>query len=343
MQAIVYSEKKVHYSSCHPIPRYGEGDVMVQMLSAGMCGTDLRICNGSYYQTGVMKSGVVLGHEGVGKVVELGIGVDYDLLGKRVVFETVDSCGICSYCISGLSNACLRWQHIGINRDGTFAEFVTVPARMTHSISPECNPRAAALAEPVALALHTLERIGPCINLRCLIIGPGPLGLFHAVLLLLAGAREVATLGRPGDEKRLAVAQTLGVHLATISDAGTPSDWARLSGKLHTFDVVIETAGTAEGINGALELCRDYGHVALLGLVESCSMRTINIIKKNLTITGRRGILPRHIEGAVRLIESAKIPWETLVTHTFCLGEISEALRIMETRQAAKVLFELEH
>lgn len=339
MRAVVYTGAGVEYTESRPLPEIGDRDLLVQMVAAGICATDRRIATGRYYQRELVPDGVVLGHEGVGRVVDAGRGVtDADLVGRHVVLDTVQPCFTCRYCRLDRSNSCVRWQHIGITRDGTFADFIAVPRSAVHCVLDTCDPAIAALAEPVGIAAHTFERLPSCFNRRCLVIGPGPLGLVHVALLRAAGAREIVVAGRSGDEERLTIARRLGAHDTVVAGAGSAEDFAAMADGIGGFEVVIEAAGTGEAVEGALALADHYGHVALLGLAEACTLRPAGIIRKNLTITGRRGLLSRHMEAAVALLQSSAVPWELLVTHRYPLARIDEAFGVVDGCLGVKVL-----
>jgi L-iditol 2-dehydrogenase len=228
----------------------GPGEVVLDVASAGVCGTDLHIWLGEYPSV----PPVTMGHEVCGTVAELGDGVDADWLGARVAVETFFStCERCEHCRSGHLSLCEQRRSIGTHVDGGFAPRLVIPARNLHRVPDALPDAAAALLEPLACACNSL--LDPArVHHRdeVLVIGPGTIGLIAAQVAAACDAR-VTVRGIERDGARLALAEKLGFD---TSVGGAPP---------HA-DVVVECSGAGPGIADALRAARRRGRVVQMGL-----------------------------------------------------------------------------
>jgi L-iditol 2-dehydrogenase len=238
-------------------PEPGPNDVLLEVVGAGVCGTDLHIEDGEVPS----RPPVVLGHEVSGTVVGVGADVDSAWLGARVVaHNTWDTCGRCALCTSGRPQLCDQRRSIGSRVDGAFASHVVVPAGNLFRIPDWLDQHAAALHEPLACVCHGLcdpSAVDP--GDRVLVVGPGPIGLL-AAQVAAAGGGQVTVAGLPQDAGRLAVASELG--LATLSVDRLADGEAATFG----FDVVVECSGSAGGLALCLTAVRKAGRYVQLGV-----------------------------------------------------------------------------
>ena len=238
------------------------GEVVLEVIRAAICGTDA-----SEWDHGpvLCRPGVVLGHEFVGRVVALGADVTDLRAGDRVVSGAGISCGHCRWCLAGRTNLCAEYRTLGLQVDGGLAEFVTSPAAICRAVPEACDDDAAAMTQPVAVALHALSRVALRPDDAVAVIGTGGIGSF-----IVAGASHRAAEGRVVaidiDEERLATASALGAH-ETANAAGR--DLAELLLELGGgagFDVVIEASGAPHAPAAAIAGARRGGRVLLVGL-----------------------------------------------------------------------------
>ena len=215
----------------------GPGEVVIDLLAAGICGTDLHIEAGEYPSV----PPVTMGHEFCGVVAELGDGVDPAWLGARVTSETFYStCGHCRWCRSGRPSICAERRSIGTHVDGAFAPRVRVPARNLHRVPDGLSDRAAAICEPLACVCNSLsDPASVDAGDEVLVIGPGAIGLLAAQVARANGGR-VHVRGTAHDEARLELARSLGFETST---ADRP-----FAGEAP--DVVVECSGAAPGDRG---------------------------------------------------------------------------------------------
>jgi threonine dehydrogenase-like Zn-dependent dehydrogenase len=266
-----------------PVPDMGEALLKVSL--AGVCGSDVHIFNGT---NPIAKTPIVQGHEFVAEVVGFGGSAPDGIgVGDRVAVHPLVSCGSCSACTRGIPHVCEKLTVIGVNRDGAFAEFVTVPSRNLILLPPEMPDEVAVLTEPFAVGYHALHRCALVPGERVLIIGCGPIGLCAALSAAKLGARDVV-VSEPM-AKRRALGESLGVTTVDPSDENCLSEIKSMS-LGDGYDVVIETSGVDAGIAFAIEAAAVQGRIASLGFPASGSARygvTRGIVKE-LSFVGSR-------------------------------------------------------
>jgi L-iditol 2-dehydrogenase len=246
-----------------PEPDPGPGWVVVRVAACGICGTDLHILSDEHKYW----PPVVLGHEYVGTIAELGSGVEGWAVGERVVCEQHTlACGHCHACRTGAIHLCAAKRSPGWGIDGAFAPYVALPASLLHRVPDNVTNRAAAVTEPTAICLTALDRLRLRAGETALVIGPGPVGLLSAMIARAAGAGRVVVAGRSSSAGRLDLAQRLGFETVLADSGGAASllDRACLDGGA---DVVIEASGSAGGVDLSLRCARTLGGVVLVGLV----------------------------------------------------------------------------
>jgi threonine dehydrogenase-like Zn-dependent dehydrogenase len=239
-----------------------DGEVVLEVVRAAICGTDA-----SEWDHGpiLCRPGVVLGHEFVGRVVDVGAGVTDVSVGDRLVSGAGISCGHCFWCLRGRTNLCAEYRTLGLQVDGGLAEYVTSPASICRPVPDACDDDAAAMAQPLAVALHALSRVGQRPDETVAVIGAGGIGSF-----IIAGASRRAVEGLvlaiDIDADRLATASALGA--SETADA-TGRDLSELLLELSEgvgFDVVVEASGAPFAPSAAIAGARRGGRVLLVGL-----------------------------------------------------------------------------
>jgi threonine dehydrogenase-like Zn-dependent dehydrogenase len=235
---------------------------VLEVVRAAICGTDA-----SEWDHGpvLCRPGVVLGHEFVGRVIDVGDEVTALRAGDRVVSGAGISCGNCFWCLRGRTNLCAEYRTLGLQVDGGLAEYVTSPAAICTLVPDACDDDAAAMTQPLAVALHALSRVQQGPDETVAVIGAGGIGSF-----IIAGASRRATEGKVVavdiDADRLATASALG---ATETVDASGRDLAELLLELTGgtgFDIVIEASGAPLAPSAALAGARRGGRVLLVGL-----------------------------------------------------------------------------
>jgi 2-desacetyl-2-hydroxyethyl bacteriochlorophyllide A dehydrogenase len=320
-------------------PRPGPGEALVRIGSSGLCGTDLLLFDGVYRgRRRPVPSPLIVGHEASGEVVELGPGTRWPAPGTRVGIEAVAGCGCCHHCVRGRYNLCQAWHHIGLTRDGVLAEFVVVPTTSLLPLPDEVTLESAAFLEPLATAVHTLERVKPAPGTPAAIVGPGPLGFLHLQVLQAAGAEPIVMYGQAGDEPRLALAAALGAEVF-LGDRRAIAAHADETTDAIGFALSIESGGTPDAVQTALDIVAGQGTLVSLGIVPKTDLDVLQVMRKNLTWIGVVSSVRRHFADALALIHARKVRPQDLITHRLPLDDAIIGFHALRRREAVKVMF----
>ena len=315
MKALIY-DGKVHLDKKHPVPERKPLEALIRVLKAGICRTDLEIIRGYLDFRGI------LGHEFVGEVKE---SPDPDLIGKRVVGEINVSCGKCIYCLQGLASHCKNRSVLGIkNKNGAFAEYVTLPIENIHPIPDSITDEEAIFVEPLAAAAQILDQvhIRPCDEV--IILGEGKLGLLCAQVINMTGA-HVLTVGKYPE--KLEILRKRGLRTCFIDELDREK--AR---------IVVECTGSPSGLREAFKLVHPRGTIVLKSTYAERSKIDLSpIVINEINIVGSRcGNFP----SAIRLLASKKIDVVSLISSRFPLERGLEALQAAEEKTSLKVILD---
>ena len=311
--------------SDRPEPEAAPGHVVLEVVAAGICGTDLHIYDGEYDS----RPPVTMGHEVSGVVAELGEGVDAAWQGARVVTETYFStCGHCAYCLDGRINLCPERRSIGSYVDGGFAPRLHVPARNLHRVPEWLDGQLASMTEPLACCCQSLAPGTVAAGDAVLVVGPGPIGLLAAQVARAAGG-TVHVRGTPRDAARLEVAAALGFGVSTTED-----------GSAGEFDVVVECSGHEAGMAFALESAVRGGRYVQIGLAgKPVSIPFDLVCFRELTVTSGNASTPASWERALELIGERRVDLAPLLSDAVPLEEWEQAFAA--TRSGAGIKYVL--
>ena len=314
----------------------GPGEVVIKNMVCGVCGTDVHIFHGEPGSADVNPP-VVLGHEYSGEVVEVGEGVTALKPGDHVTVDPNIYCGECVYCRNGKKQLCETMQAVGVTRDGGFGEYSLVPAAQAFKLGDSVPYEAGAMAEPVACCLHGIDLAGIKAGDRVCIVGGGAIGLIMLQLAKLSGASSLV-LSEP-NEKRRQVALSLGADAAidpTAPDARSAYEAALGDGA----DVVIECVGNNAAVKSAFQLAKKGATIVLFSVPKvdaTFDLPLFDVYKKELTIKGSF-VNPDTHERAVRLINSGKLDFTSIITHRFNLDQLPEAIAMQMSSESIKVV-----
>lgn len=317
-----------------PVPALSRpGDILLDVEACGICGTDLHIL--SKPPGHPANVGVVLGHEFVGVVREVGPEVTSLLPGDRVVVAANVSCGECVWCRRGLPNHCEHFTTHGIFVDGGLAPSVSVPARSCFPIAAHVPRHLAALAEPLSTVTNGARLADVFPGDTAAVIGAGPIGLMFTALLRLAGARVVTV--EPA-ERRATLARALGAErVVDPTQEDAVAAVRELTDGLGA-DVVVDAVGSQ--LPAALDLVRKAGRVVLFGMNTEAraEIAQARITRDELSVLGAYVGRPEDVfPVAVRLLEQGRIDFEPLVTHRIRLPELPAAVEELRAGRAVKV------
>ncbi|HET7854297.1 MAG TPA: alcohol dehydrogenase catalytic domain-containing protein [Candidatus Methylomirabilis sp.] len=319
-------------------PTPGPGEVLVRIGSALTCGTDLKT-----YRRGhpviIKKTPALFGHEWAGTVEAVGDGVASVRRGDRVVGANSAPCHLCFPCRMGRVNLCEDLQFL----NGAYAEYIRVPARIVQQnllpLPEHLSFAEAALVEPLACALHGIERSGVRLGQTLCIFGAGPMGLLLTELAKRQGVR-VIMVGK--GQFRLTKAAEAGADEVLDAAQGERvlAEVRRLSPEGRGADVTIEATGRPEVWEQAVEVTRKAGTVVLFGGCEpgtSFRVDTRRMHYEELMLIGVFHHTPRHIREALGLLEQGLVNTKVLLTHQMALSSLPEAFELLARGEAIKV------
>lgn len=324
-----------------PKPEPGYGEVLVRIKATGICYTDVSILNNAYKGRKPVPIPLIMGHEGAGIVAGLGEGVKKVSVGDRVGLEVLSGCGKCVQCIDGFKNMCADWEHAGITRHGTFAEYIVVAADLVHVIPDDVSFADAAFLEPISLVVRTLEHARPMLGDTVAIIGPGSLGMFHLQAFKAAGASKVIVIGMEQDKKRFEIAKEFGAdHIININEVNPLDAVKKMTDGLGA-DIVVETANSDKATTLAIELAAPRGRVVLFGLYPEATISPVHLLRNGLTVIGDVALVPRQFRRAANWVRTGKIRTGPMITRRFALDDAKEAFESVRKGETVKVLFEI--
>ncbi len=316
----------------------GAGEVLVRVAACGVCGSDVprMLRNGGYVMP------IICGHEFSGHVAELGPDVTGVTVGDLVSVPPLIPCRVCRHCVRGDFGLCEDYGYFGSRSDGAYAEYVVVPLGNLLAMPEGLDPRAAAMLDPAAIALHALWKTGLRTGHRVLVVGAGPIGLFAVQWARLAGASEVVSVDL--SEEKAAMAREAGATAAVQT-----ADQAReLAGP--GFDVVLESAGVAVAADLAASLVGPKGHAVFVGIphapVELAKETWNRFMRLEVTLHGAWNSFSAPFPGdewrtAAAKMASGELRWEFMITHALPLDALPEMMQTLGDRSTftSKVLF----
>ncbi|MFH8409863.1 zinc-binding dehydrogenase [Streptomyces sp. NPDC018019] len=312
MKALVLTEARTVSLADHPKPAAtAPTDVVVRVAQTGICGTDRSVLVGKF----PAEPGVVMGHEAVGTVEEVGSAVTAHKPGDRVVINPTLYCGGCPSCLRGHWDFCVNkaGTEVGLDLDGAFAEYIRLPERFLHTLPEDMHFDRAVVVEPLACALNNIEAGRVRAGETVVVAGGGPVGVVCAMAAQHHGARVLLTEPDPYRQElcREVFARDFGGRV-TVHTPDAPA----LAGQ---GDVVIDTVGSL------LEQCLAYaavrGRVVIMGYNSNASatVRPLEILQRGLQIIGAGDYNSRLFPRAIEL--ARWLPLERLVTHRFPLEQ----------------------
>ena len=320
-----------------PTPEPGEGEVQIAIRAAGICGTDIHIVHDTFPYV----PPVILGHEFCGEISAVGSGVDELKAGDRVMAETTATlCGTCPFCRSGDTNRCAARTAYGVHVNGGFAEHVVVRKDAVHRLPPGVDFHAGAATEPLAVCVHALlERTQVTPGQLVLILGPGPIGLFAALVAKAHGA-VVVVAGTARDAERLKLADSIGVDRAIeVESTDLAGEIKALAPETGGADITVEAAGAAASVATAYACTRKGGTIVQLGLFEGAvQVDYSQIAFRELNVIGSFAHIWSSFDTALRLMDDGTIDVAPLLSAVLPLDEGLEAFARAEAGADAKIL-----
>jgi threonine 3-dehydrogenase len=326
-----------------PRPEPGEGEVLVRVHAASICGTDLHILDWNEWAAGrIHRLPMTFGHELAGTVEEVGPEVHHVRPGEFVAAETHIACGHCTTCRTGRAHICENLQILGVDTDGAFAEYVIVPAENAWPVGDGIDRDVASIMEPFGNAVHAAFGTGGGEDLATntvAVLGCGPIGLFAVGIVRALGAFRVIAV-EPNDYRRNK-AREMGADETVDPSEEDPVEIVQAATGGAGADVVLEMSGSARAIDQGTRMLARGGRMSLLGLPDSSVALDLNdqVIFKEARLQGITGReMFRTWQQTQTLLSTGRVDVEPVITHRFDLKDHAEAFEVTASGRSGKVI-----
>jgi len=321
------------------IPEIGVNDVLVKIRKTAICGTDLHIYKWDEWSQNTIKPGMIIGHEYVGAVAQVGAGVTGFEIGDRVTGEGHIACGHCRNCRRGRKHVCENTVGIGVNIDGIFAEYAAIPASNLMKMSDKIDDELLAIMDPFGNATHTALSF-PLIGEDVLVTGAGLIGSMCVAIAKFAGARYVvATETNP---YRIELAKKMGADRVINPMEESLDDAIKDLGMIG-FDIGLECSGAPAAFNDMVGHMYNSGKISLLGILPS--QTTVNwndIIFKSLQLKGIYGREMYETWYQMEQMLMSGLDLSHMISHRFKADDFQKGFDIMEEGNCGKVILDWE-
>ncbi len=323
-----------------PEPTIGINDVLIRVTHTGICGTDLHIYEWDEWAQATIPVPMVVGHEFVGEIVEVGSNVNDFHPGEVVSGEGHVVCGRCRNCLAGRRHLCAYTRGVGVNRPGAFAEYVCLPMTNIWRHDPKIDREVAAVFDPFGNAVHTALAF-PVLGEDVLITGAGPIGLMAIPVVRHAGARFIAVTDP--NPYRLDLARKLGATVAINPVETLVSEVQKQLGMQEGFDVGLEMSGNSAGFREMISNMSHGGKIAMLGIpAAEMPIDWRLVIFNMLTI---RGIYGREMYDTwykMTVMLESGLDIKSVITHRFSYRQFEKGFEVMRSGKSGKVILHWE-
>ena len=325
-----------------PIPEIGPNDVLIKVKQTAICGTDVHIYNWDEWAQKTIPVPMAVGHEFSGEVVEIGSEVHPEhsklKIGDRVSAEGHVTCGYCRNCRAGQRHLCRNTLGIGVNRQGAFAEYVSVPAFNLYKLPDDVSDEMGAIFDPYGNAAHTAlayDLVGEDV----LITGAGPIGIMAVAIAKFVGARHVVITDL--NDYRLDLATKMGATRSVNVSKQSLQDVMSELGMTEGFDVGLEMSGAPAAFSSMLETMNHGGKIAMLGIMPTgAGIDWEKVIFKGLELKGIYGRRMFETWYKMGSMLQAGLDLSPILTHRFPMNDYLKGFDIMRSGQSGKVVLE---
>jgi threonine 3-dehydrogenase len=319
------------------VPEVGANDVLIRIQKAAICGTDIHIFNWDRWAQKTIKPPLVIGHEFVGNVEEIGSNVHDVELGELVSGEGHIVCGRCRNCLAGRRHLCTEPKCIGVNRDGAFAEYLSIPVSNVWHCDTTIPTEVLSCFDPFGNAVHTTlsyDLVGEDV----LITGAGPIGCMAVAVAKYAGARYVVITDV--NPYRLELAKKMGPTLTLDVRSQSIEDAVKKLKMKEGFDVGLEMSGNPQAFKDMLANMCHGGKIALLGILPETTIDWDYVVFNSLTIKGIYGREMYETWYKATMLIQGGMDLMPLITHRFHYTEYSKAFEVMRSGESGKVILD---
>ncbi len=319
-----------------PTPELGHNDVRIKIHKTAICGTDVHIYNWDHWAQATIPVPMVVGHEFMGEVIELGIEVRGIALGDRVSGEGHITCGHCRNCRAGRRHLCRNTIGVGVNRAGCFAQELVIPAVNVFQLPDDVSSDVASILDPFGNATHTalaFDMVGEDV----LITGAGPIGIMAAGIARHVGAHHVVVSDI--NNYRLDLARKLGATCTVNVMDTTLGEVMEDLGMVEGFDVGLEMSGNPRAFRSMLQSMNHGGRIAILGIMpEEAAIDWNEVVFKGLQLKGIYGREMFETWYKMSAMLQSGLDIRPVITHHFAIDDFQQGFDIMCSGQSGKVI-----
>jgi len=341
MKALVkkYAKKGIWMDDV-PVPKVGVNDVLIKIKKTAICGTDLHIYKWDEWSQKTIRIPMVIGHEYVGIVADVGLGVRNIKVGDRVTGEGHIACGHCRNCRRGKLHVCEYSIGVGVNRDGAFAEYLCIPESNVVKLDSRISDEMAAIMDPFGNATHTALSF-PLIGEDVLITGAGLIGTMATAICRFAGARHIVVTDI--SDYRLNIAKQMGATLIINPSKGETVKQAIEQLHMRGFDIGLEMSGSPVAFREMIDSMYKGSKIAQLGILpDTTTINWSDIIFNALTIKGIYGREMWETWYQMEQMLISGIDLTPVITHRFHIDDFQKGFDVMESGLCGKVILNWE-
>jgi threonine 3-dehydrogenase len=319
-------------------PKLGHNDLLIKIKKTAICGTDIHIYNWDEWAEKTILTPMVVGHEYAGEVMAIGQEVKGFTLGDRVSGEGHITCGHCRNCRGGKTHLCRNTLGVGVNRAGSFAEYLVIPAFNAFKLPDEISDDLAAIFDPFGNAVHTalsFDLVGEDV----LITGAGPIGIMAAAVAKHVGARHVVVTDI--NEYRLNLAKKMGATRTVDVSKENLNEVMTSLGMAEGFDVGLEMSGVTSAFTSMLNNMNNGGKIAMLGIPgNDMAIDWSQVIFKGLTIKGVYGREMFETWYKMASLIQSGLDLSPIITHHYAIDDFQQGFDTMRSGQSGKVILD---
>lgn len=321
-------------------PQIGPNDVLIRMQKTAICGTDMHIYHWDAWAQRNVPVSMAVGHEYVGRIVEIGSEVRGLAVGDRVSGEGHITCGHCRNCRAGRRHLCRNTVGVGVNRPGCFAEYMSLPASNVFKLPDVITDEIASILDPLGNATHTALSFN-LVGEDVLITGAGPIGVMAVAIARFVGSRHVVITDV--NPYRLELARKMGASVALDVRTESLDDAMKRLGMEEGFDVGLEMSGNALAFRDMLRTMHHGGNIAMLGIMpKDTGIDWDQVIFKGLMLKGVYGREMFETWYKMSAMLQSGLNIGPVITHRLPIGRFAEGFEIMASGQSGKVILDWE-
>lgn len=337
MRALVKAKPEVGlWMETVPVPEVGPNDVLIRVKKSAICGTDVHIWNWDHWAQKTIPVPMVVGHEFVGEIAEIGSSVTKYHVGERVSGEGHIVCGKCRNCRAGRGHLCHYTKGVGVNRPGSFGEFVCIPEHNVVPIPDEVPDEVAAIFDPFGNAVHTalsFDLVGEDV----LVTGAGPIGIMGAMVAKRSGARKVVITDI--NPIRLDLARKVGIDYVVDASKQDLAEVMTEIGMTEGFDVGLEMSGAPPAFRSMIDTMNNGGKIAILGIApDGFGIDWNKVIFKMLTLKGIYGREMFETWYKMASLIQSGLDLSPIITHHFHIDDFQQGFEAMGSGKSGKVI-----